>query len=86
MNDLAERLKQAMIDDLLSQQDIDDKYLNAGNKWYTKREIASHLANETRFGIETMQGMLYLSLDMVRRSREKFKNFRKEKLHRILNK
>lgn len=78
MEELSKKLKEELIDNLTSSDILaDEDYLIAGNKKYTRREIANEIENETEFGIKFMTNMLSLTIDLVARDKikNKYKNY-----------
>jgi len=69
MNDLTKKVKESLVKTLMEHKDIDEKYLIIGNEFYSRREIAEEIKNETEFGIKMLEKILLLSLDLLSRDK-----------------
>lgn len=71
MQELSEKLKNQLVDNLINKHDADEPYMyTQGRKW-TRREIAEEVKNETEFGVNQMTSLLMLSLDLLARNKVK---------------
>jgi hypothetical protein len=71
MNELALKLKQTIISQLIkNEQIVDAIYLHKGRKSYSRRNIATEIENETEFGIEFLAGMVMLAIDLTARQKK----------------
>ena len=77
LNDNYGKLSQEIIESLFKGFDVDKPYLFANNKMWTKREIIDEITNKTEFGINFINNLVLLSLDLFTRSKEKLQNFEK---------
>jgi hypothetical protein len=70
MEMLVNKLKIDLIKKLTHNEQIaDDKYLVVGNKSYSRRDIANEIKNETEFGIEFLNNMILLAIDLTARQK-----------------
>ena len=46
----------------------DEKTLTNGNRSYTGNEIADEIENETKFGIEMIDNVIKLTIDLLKRN------------------
>ncbi len=86
MDELTLKLKKSVISELLSnEQLIDEPYLVAKSKKWSRREIAKEIQNETDFGIKQLTNILLLSLDLFARNTTTGKEFlRDEEIKELL--
>lgn len=71
MNELINKVKDALIKDLLqNEQNINLPYLHYGRDVYTRKELAEEIKKETNFGISLLIDILRLSLDLIARNVE----------------
>lgn len=73
MQELSEKLKNQLIENLTKRHNADEPYLYTGGKSWTRREIAEEIKNETEFGINQMTSLLMLSLDLLARNNSNLK-------------
>lgn len=72
MEGLLLKVKNELVKKLLSFTDrLDDDYLHAGQKTYTRREIATEIENETEFGIQWLTTSIEVTLDTLARQSKK---------------
>lgn len=65
MNDLVLKLKESLVNHLLSCQDLDSVYVvSRQNGSYTKRQLANEIQNETEFGLKVMTNCLILAIEI----------------------
>ena len=65
--DLTQKLKEKVVSRFLKFGD--DKALLIGKKTYTGNEIAKEIEDETEFGVETINKLLKLTIDLVARGK-----------------
>jgi len=64
MQELSEKLKNQLVENLTKKHDADEPYLYTQGRQWTRREIAEEVKNETEFGVNQMTSLLMLSLDL----------------------
>jgi hypothetical protein len=70
MEELVNKLKVSLIEKLTQNEQIsNEKYLVAGNKSYTRQNIADEIQNETEFGVDFLTNMLMLAIDLTARQK-----------------
>lgn len=69
------QLRAALVSSLLSDPgNIDEVYLIAGQKSYTRKELAEELVKETEFGVELMVGILKLAIKIINKENKPKEN------------
>ncbi len=51
---------------------LDEKYVAYGSKVYTRRDLITAVKNETKFGLEQIDLLLKLTIDLLERKRIKY--------------
>jgi len=70
MEKLALKLKSEVIKRLGSnEQVLDEPYMVAGEKSYTRRDILNEVENETDFGVQILTNMIMLAIDLTARGK-----------------
>lgn len=71
VEELADKLKKGVIDDLLrNPTEIDKPFLAVGRTGYTKRTLAEAIKNNNAVGIDTLCSLIMLSADQVSRGKK----------------
>jgi hypothetical protein len=78
MNDYYNKLKQEIINYLENEPlSLDEPYIFNGTKKWTKRELINEITNNTEIGIDFVNQLIILSLDLLNRKKELINNFEK---------
>ncbi len=73
MADLATRLKESLVKHILSVKldELDKPYLSSSSGSFSRRELATEIDHETEIGIDMMEKLLFLTIDLLERGKEK---------------
>lgn len=72
MNELSNRLKNAIVSDILNKKQnlLDEHYVTSSQGSFTRRELAEEIKNETEVGMQVVEDILKLTLDLLHRQKE----------------
>lgn len=73
MNELTKLLKESLIKHILSVKldELDKPYMSSSQGSFSRRELAKEIDFETEIGIEIMKKLLFLTVDLLERGKEK---------------
>lgn len=70
-DDKLAELKRLTVENLLNVASIDEPYLVVGRESYTRRELAAEIQNNTKRGLDTLNNLLQLTIDLLQRGKLK---------------
>lgn len=77
LNELSLKLKKALVNNLLEvdESELDKPYVASSRGVWSRRFLATEIENETELGIEQMEMLFGLTIDLIERGKETIEKF-----------